>query len=61
MNKNYFEEMRKFSHDDEMRYKLLIQGVKRVLQERKQGRRKLTQILDSRKRNKNLQAGKWYH
>ncbi|EHB65996.1 hypothetical protein [Paenibacillus lactis] len=61
MNKKYFEEMRKFSHDDEMRYKLLIQGVKRVLEERKQGRRKLTHILDSRKRKKNLQAGKWCH
>lgn len=58
MNKNYFEEMRKFSHEDEMRYRLLNRGVRRILEDRKQGN-KLRQVLESRKRKKGLQAAKW--
>ncbi|MFB5675129.1 hypothetical protein ACE3NQ_11680 [Paenibacillus terreus] len=59
MNKNYFEEMHKLGHDDEMRYRLLIRGVKLLLEDRKRERHKLTQILDSRKRKKAMQAAKW--
>lgn len=59
MNKNYFEEMHKLSHDDEMRYKLLIQGVKRLSEDRKRGRNKLIQVLKFPQRKKDMQAAKW--
>ncbi|MFB5761200.1 hypothetical protein [Paenibacillus medicaginis] len=59
MKKNYFEEMHKLDHDDDMRYRLLIRGVKLLLEERKRERPKLKQILDSRKRKKVQQAAKW--
>jgi hypothetical protein len=59
LKKNYFEEMHKLGHDDEMRYRLLIQGVKLLLEDRKRERHKLTRVLDSRKRKKALQAAKW--
>ncbi|GKS11777.1 hypothetical protein YDYSY3_27770 [Paenibacillus chitinolyticus] len=59
MNKNFFEEMHKLSHDDEMRYKLLIQGVKRLLEDRKRGRNKLMRVLKFPQRKKDMQAAKW--
>lgn len=58
MNKSYFEEMRKFDHEDEMRYRLLNRGVRLILEDRKQ-RNKLRRVLESRKRKKGLQAAKW--
>ncbi|WP_438349564.1 hypothetical protein ACP8HI_02490 [Paenibacillus sp. FA6] len=35
MNADYFEEVHKLSYTDEYRYKLLIQGTRRILKEKK--------------------------
>ncbi|MGO4107660.1 hypothetical protein [Paenibacillus sp. YAF4_2] len=36
MDKQFFAEMRKISHEDELRSKLLLHGVKRILEERQE-------------------------
>lgn len=58
MTKEYFEEMRKFSHNDEMRYKLLMRGI-RQLYEARQKEKSALAILHRRKRNRSIQPGKW--
>ncbi|NIK70268.1 hypothetical protein FHT67_003723 [Paenibacillus sp. BK720] len=39
MNKEFFAEMRKISHEDELRSKLLLHGVKRILEEKQEKRK----------------------
>ncbi|HEY2491749.1 MAG TPA: hypothetical protein VGI33_02315 [Paenibacillus sp.] len=36
MNANFFEEIQKLSHTDEFRYRLLIQGMRRLLRVKKE-------------------------
>ncbi|SFE13473.1 hypothetical protein SAMN05216378_2444 [Paenibacillus catalpae] len=40
MDKQFFAEMRKISHEDELRSKLLLHGVKRILEEKQEKRKK---------------------
>lgn len=41
MTDEYFDEMRKFGHEDEMRYRMLMRGVKKLLEQRKREKSKL--------------------
>ncbi|WP_179232752.1 hypothetical protein [Paenibacillus rigui] len=36
MDDTYFKQLRKMSYEDEMRYRLLIRGVKQILVEKKE-------------------------
>ncbi|PAF28539.1 hypothetical protein [Paenibacillus sp. 7516] len=58
MDKAYFEEMHKLGHDDELRYRLLIRGVKQLLENQKKERIKRFQLLNLRKK-KEPQAANW--
>ncbi|MGF9700781.1 MULTISPECIES: hypothetical protein [Paenibacillus] len=58
MNKAYFEEMHKLGHDDELRYRLLIRGVKKLLEDQKKQRVKRTRLLNIHKK-KAPQAANW--
>ncbi|GMK44891.1 MULTISPECIES: hypothetical protein [Paenibacillus] len=51
MNKEFFAEMRKISHEDEMRSKLLLHGVKRILEEKQEKRKRGLLGLLRRKTN----------
>ena len=59
MNKVFFQEMHQLSHEDDLRYRLLIRGVKQMLEERKRGRYNLLRRLEYRKLRKEVQAKKW--
>ncbi|WP_127589826.1 hypothetical protein [Paenibacillus lautus] len=59
MTDEYFDEMRKFGHEDEMRYRMLMRGVKSLLEQRKREKSKLLKVLQHRQRKKDLQVGKW--
>lgn len=58
MDKAYFEEMHKLGHDDELRYRLLIRGVKQLLENQKKERIKRSRLPNLRKK-KELQAANW--
>ncbi|WP_336784330.1 hypothetical protein [Paenibacillus illinoisensis] len=58
MEKAYFEEMHKLGHDDELRYRLLIRGVKQLLENQKKERIKRSRLLHLRKK-KEPQAANW--
>ena len=58
MDKAYFEEMHKLGHDDELRYRLLIRGVKQLLENQKKKRIKRTRLFNLRK-EKEPQAANW--
>lgn len=58
MDKAYFEEMHKLGHDDELRYRLLIRGVKQLLENQKKERIKRSRLLNLRKK-KEPQAANW--
>lgn len=59
MTDEYFDEMRKFGHEDEMRYRMLMRGVKNLLEQRKREKSKLFKVLQHRQRKKDLRVGKW--
>ena len=52
MTDEYFDEMRKFGHEDEMRYRILMRGVKNLLEQRKREKSKLFKVLPHRQRKK---------
>ncbi|WP_426643594.1 hypothetical protein [Paenibacillus illinoisensis] len=59
MDKAYFDEMHKLGHDDELRYRLLIRGVKQLLENQKKERiKQRSQLLKLRKK-KEPQAANW--
>ncbi|GAB1159745.1 hypothetical protein YWY31_57700 [Paenibacillus illinoisensis] len=58
MDKAYFEEMHKLGHDDELRYRLLIRGVKQLLENQKKEGIKRSRLLNLRKK-KEPQAANW--
>lgn len=58
MDKAYFEEMHKLGHDDELRYRLLMRGVKHLLENQKKERIKRTRLPNLRKK-KEPQAANW--
>lgn len=58
MDKAYFEEMHKLGHDDELRYRLLIRGVKQLLENQKREGIKRSRLLNLRKK-KEPQAANW--
>ncbi|WP_153976788.1 hypothetical protein [Paenibacillus xylanilyticus] len=58
MDKAYFEEMHKLGHDDELRYRLLIRGVKQLLENQKKEHIKRYRLLNLRKK-KEPQAANW--
>jgi hypothetical protein len=60
MNKTIFEEMHQLSHNDDQRYKLLMRGVKQLLQEQKQNKYNLLEKLKVRKKQRNIQVKEWY-
>jgi hypothetical protein len=39
LDKFFFKELRKLGYDDEMRYKLMIYGIKRILGNKKKSKR----------------------
>ncbi|WP_165279960.1 hypothetical protein [Paenibacillus protaetiae] len=55
MDKDFFNEMRKISHNDDMRSRLLIHGIKRILEE-KQEEPKLRRLF---RRKKKIVARGW--
>lgn len=57
MNQLFFDELHKMSREDELRAKLLIRGVKRILDEKKEekGFRKLLR----RRRKQRVQPRAW--
>ncbi|WP_098742201.1 hypothetical protein MKY48_06115 [Paenibacillus sp. FSL W8-0187] len=59
MTDEYFDEMRKYGHEDEMRYRMLMRGVKNLLEQRKREKSKLFKGLPLRQRNKVPRVGKW--
>ncbi|ACX63420.1 hypothetical protein SAMN04488688_110213 [Paenibacillus sp. cl141a] len=59
MTDEYFDEMRKFGHEDEMRYRMLMRGVKKLLEQRKREKSKLFGGLPLRQKHKTPRAGKW--
>ncbi|WP_440112788.1 hypothetical protein [Paenibacillus sp. QZ-Y1] len=59
-NKAIFEEMHQLSHNDDLRYRLLMRGVKQLLQEQKQNRYNLLEKLKYRKKQRSIQAKEWY-
>lgn len=48
MNKEFFSEMRKIGHNDDMRSRLLMHGIKRILEE-KQEEPKLRKLFRRKK------------
>ncbi|WP_418040287.1 hypothetical protein [Paenibacillus xylanilyticus] len=58
MDKAYFEEMHKLGHDDELRYRLLIRGVKQLLENQKKEGIKRSRLLNLRKK-KEPQVANW--
>ena len=58
MDKAYFEEMHKLGHDDELRYRLLIRGVKQLLENQKKEGIKRSRLLNLCKK-KEPQAANW--
>ncbi|GLX65981.1 hypothetical protein [Paenibacillus glycanilyticus] len=52
MDKQFFAEMRKISHEDELRSKLLLHGVKRILEEKQEKRNRGLLGFLRRKTNK---------
>ncbi|KOR87886.1 hypothetical protein [Paenibacillus solani] len=59
MTEEYFDEMRKLGHKDDMRYRMLMRGVKNLLEQRKREKSKLLKAIQHRHRKKDLRAGKW--
>ncbi|MGN7415859.1 hypothetical protein [Paenibacillus sp. SAF-068] len=59
MKNEIFEEMHQLSHNDDRRYRLLMIGVKQLLQEQKENRYNLRERLKYRKRHRNFQVKKW--
>lgn len=59
MTDEYFDEMRKFGHEDEMRYRMLMRGVKNLLEQRKREKSNLFKVLPHRQRKRDLRLGKW--
>ncbi|KOP64794.1 hypothetical protein AMS62_05670 [Bacillus sp. FJAT-18019] len=59
MTEEYFDEMRKLGHEDDMRYRMLMRGVKNLLEQRKREKFKLLKEIQHRHRKKDLRAGKW--
>ncbi|WP_169456475.1 hypothetical protein [Paenibacillus pinihumi] len=57
MNESFFHELHKMSREDELRAKLLIRGVKRILDEKKEekGLKKLLR----RRRKSSVQPRAW--
>ncbi|MUT67609.1 hypothetical protein [Paenibacillus sp. NEAU-GSW1] len=51
MDKQFFEEMRKVSHSDELRSRLLLHGMKRILEEKQEqkGKRRLLSFWNRNK------------
>ncbi|MFD1956561.1 hypothetical protein ACFSL6_20845 [Paenibacillus thailandensis] len=56
MDNNFFSEMRKISHNNDMRSKLLMHGIKRILEEKKEEPR-LKKLLRRKKRPKAVPRG----
>ncbi|CAM3577722.1 hypothetical protein PALU110988_29615 [Paenibacillus lupini] len=54
MDKQFFAEMRKISHEDELRSKLLLHGVKRILEEKQEKRKRGLFGFIRRKEEKHL-------
>jgi len=59
MTEEYFDEMRKLGHEDDMRYRMLMRGVKNLLEQRKREKSKLFKAIQHRHRKRDLRAGKW--
>lgn len=60
MSKSIFQEMHQLSHDDELRYQLLMRGVRRRLEEQKQNRYNLIEQMRFRKKLREIQVKQWY-
>ncbi|MCP1186714.1 hypothetical protein [Paenibacillus sp. 1781tsa1] len=59
MKNEIFEEMHQLSHKDERRYRLLMIGVKQLLQEQKENRYNLRERLKYRKKHRSIQVKEW--
>ncbi|OZB98508.1 hypothetical protein [Paenibacillus sp. XY044] len=55
----YFTEMRKHNHEDELRYRYLIRGVKLLLEQRKSENSKGIQRLRRHRQSDSIQPGTW--
>lgn len=55
----YFTEMRKLSHDDELRYRYLIRGVKLLLEQRKSENSKGLTRWRRCRQSESIQLGTW--
>ncbi|WP_228469606.1 hypothetical protein [Paenibacillus sp. JNUCC31] len=63
MSKTIFEEMHQLSHNDDQRYRLLMRGVKKRLEEQKQRRcnliEKIKYYQSYRNQYRNIQVKEW--
>ncbi|KQY92960.1 MULTISPECIES: hypothetical protein [Paenibacillus] len=60
MSKAIFQEMHQLSRNDELRYQLLMRGVRRRLEEQKQNRYNLIEQMRYRKKLREIQVKQWY-
>ncbi|WP_426253568.1 hypothetical protein [Paenibacillus pabuli] len=64
MSKTIFEEMHQLSHNDDQRYRLLMRGVKKRLEEHKQRRYgligKIKNHQNYRNQYRNIQVKEWF-
>lgn len=59
MFERYFTEMRKLSHEDELRYRYLIRGVKLLLEQRKSESSKGFPRWRRCRQSESIQPGTW--
>ncbi|WP_433615067.1 hypothetical protein [Paenibacillus cellulositrophicus] len=59
MFERYFTEMRKLSHEDELRYRYLIRGVKLLLEQRKSESSKGFHRWRRCRQSESIQPGPW--
>lgn len=59
MSNTILKEMHQLSHEDDLRYLLLMRGVKQLLEERKRNRNHLIKRIRHLKKVNKIQARKW--
>ena len=59
MNKYILQEMHQLSHEDDLRYRLLMIGVKQLLDKQKRGSSSLIGKIKYLKKQREIHAGEW--
>ncbi|OPG95040.1 hypothetical protein B2I21_27435 [Chryseobacterium mucoviscidosis] len=59
MSNTILKEMHQLSHEDDLRYLLLMRGMKQLLEERKRNRKHIIKRIRYLKKLNKVQARKW--